>query len=140
MSHNNAQGRLGENVATDFLLKKNYEILEKNYRFRRAEIDLIARENNILVFIEVKLRSSDKFGFPEEAVSLRKQELFLEAAEHYIEKINWQQDIRFDIVAITQNPSRLNIHHIEDAFHLIVKKASRNLLFIPQSIAFQLLF
>ena len=117
MSHNNVQGRLGENAATDFLLTENYEILEKNYRYRRAEIDLIARKNNTLIFVEVKLRKSDKFGFPEEAVSVRKQELFLEAAEHYIEKVNWQQDIRFDIIAITRNQGSLNIHHIEDAFH-----------------------
>lgn len=117
MSHNNIQGRLGENAAMDFLLTNHYEILEKNYRFRRAEIDLIARKNNTLVFVEVKLRKSEKFGFPEEAVSLRKQELFLEAAEHYIEKVNWQQDIRFDIVAITLFQNRMNIHHIEDAFH-----------------------
>lgn len=117
MSNNNVQGRLGENAATELLLTNKYEILEKNYRFGRAEIDLIARKNDLLVFVEVKLRRSDKFGFPEEAVSPRKQELFLETAEHYIEKINWQHDIRFDIIAITQNNGKLNIHHIEDAFH-----------------------
>lgn len=117
MSHNARQGRLGENTAAVCLIEKGYEILGRNYRYRRAEIDLIACCGKTLVFVEVKLRRSNKFGFPEEAVSERKRQLFLEAAEQYIEATNWQHELRFDIIAITESSSGLQIHHIEDAFH-----------------------
>src|SRR5690606_39101976 len=104
--------------ASSYLTAKGYAILARNYRFKRAEIDIIAQFGNLLVFAEVKTRGSDKFGFPEEFVSDRKIELFLLAADEYIYQQNWQHDIRFDIISVsaTQN-GQFNIHHIEDAFH-----------------------
>ena len=73
-SKHSALGLKGEILATDFLIKKGYAILARNWRHGREEIDLIAWQNNVIVFVEVKARNSNHFGFPEEAVSSSKQE------------------------------------------------------------------
>lgn len=118
MAKHNQLGKAGEALASSYLQAKGYKILTQNYRFRRAEIDIIAQLDMLLVFIEVKTRGTDKHGFPEEAVSARKIELFLLAAEEFIFQTNWLYDIRFDIISITTASSGTpNIHHIEDAFH-----------------------
>lgn len=118
MAKHNLLGQSGETLAADYLHAKGYTLLECNYRFKRAEVDIIARTENILVFAEIKTRSSNRFGYPEEFVSPRKTELFLLAAEEYIHQVNWQHDIRFDIIAISGSPTgAYQIHHIEDAFH-----------------------
>lgn len=110
------KGRLGEQIAQDFLIKKGYQILEKNYRYKRSEIDLIALINGTLIFIEVKLRKNEKFGFPEEFVSKRKEELIKEAAENYIFEKDWKKNIRFDIISILKTSIKEEIEHFEDAF------------------------
>lgn len=103
----------GESAAAAYLLGKNYEILERNYRCGRAEIDLIVKKKNWLVFVEVKTRSGDAFGFPEEFVDHTKEQLILQAAENYIYKIDWQENVRYDIIAILRG----EITHFEDAFY-----------------------
>ncbi|GEO02885.1 UPF0102 protein [Adhaeribacter aerolatus] len=117
MAKHNQTGLAGEEVAAQYLTAKGYTVLARNFRYQRAEVDLISQLDNLLVFIEVKTRSSLKHGYPEEFVSRRKIELFQLAAEEYISRINWQHDIRFDIVAITVNQGAYTCHHIEDAFH-----------------------
>ena len=118
MAKHNQLGRSGEELASSYLQAKGYEILARNYRFKRAEIDIIAQLGKLLVFIEVKTRGSDKHGFPEEFVSTKKVNLFLLAADEYIYQHNWQHDIRFDIISLTATPSgKFSIHHVEDAFH-----------------------
>ncbi|MFC5270745.1 YraN family protein [Adhaeribacter terreus] len=118
MAEHHKLGTTGEAVAAKYLVNKGFEILTQNYRYKKAEIDLIVRKDNLLVFAEIKTRSSDKFGFPEEFVSNRKIELFLMAADEYIFQQNWLHDIRFDIISVTANSNgTFNIHHIEDAFH-----------------------
>ncbi|RAU84395.1 YraN family protein [Pontibacter arcticus] len=109
-------GQQGEDSATQYLTENGYTILCRNYRYKRAEIDIIAQKPDLLVFVEVKTRTTAKYGHPEEAVSRRKEELFLEAAAAYIEEINWQHDVRFDIISITLTDKQV-LHHIEDAFH-----------------------
>lgn len=107
-------GRSGEDRAASYLQKKGYEILECNYRYGKGEIDLIALLNNeLLVFVEVKARQNNEYGEPETFVSSRQQKLIIRAAEDYIFGINWQKDIRFDIIAISGGL----IKHIEDAFY-----------------------
>ncbi len=109
-------GKKGENIAKEFLLKKGIEIIEENYQYRKGEIDLIGLiENKTLLFVEVKMRSGNSFGYPEEFVSDYQRRLIIETADHYIHKINWLKDIRFDIVAIEENPFCIN--HFEDAFY-----------------------
>jgi putative endonuclease len=110
------KGRLGEEIAQDFLIKKGYQILEKNYRYKRSEIDLIALYNGTVIFIEVKLRKNENFGFPEEFVSKRKEELVKEAAENYVFEKNWLKNIRFDIISIIKTTFKEEIIHLEDAF------------------------
>ncbi len=108
-------GDYGEALALEFLTKKGYTLLEKNYRYKRAEIDLIMRQANTLVFVEVKARSSVSYGFPEEAVDEKKAALIIEAADHYIYEANWEKAIRFDIVSVILQP-HVAIRHFEDAF------------------------
>lgn len=117
MAHHNKLGQLGEKLAAEYLVTKNYNILEKNWRFSRAEIDIIAMDEKVLVFIEVKARSSERHGKPEESVSDRKQALITDAATRYMESINHEWEIRFDVISlIIPNEETYTIDHYKDAF------------------------
>ena len=108
------KGIEGEAIAKRYYEKIGCEILESNYRYRRAEIDLIVMQNeHLLIFVEVKRRSRNDFGDPETFVSAEQQDRIKEAAEDYIIGINWNKDIRFDIAAIQGNDE---IVVFEDAF------------------------
>ena len=117
MARHNETGRQGEETAANYLLAKGYTILARNYRYRKAEIDLIVRKDKLLVFVEVKTRSRRDYGYPEEAVSVRKMQLFLRTADEYIYRTKWPYDLRFDIIAIQVTGQEYEVHHIEDAFH-----------------------
>jgi len=104
-------------LAADFLIQNGMSIVHRNWRYKRAEIDLIAKEGSILVFTEVKVRDSISFGRPEAMVTRRKQRLLIDAAMAYMRSIHYEWEIRFDIVAITGSPDRdYEILHIRDAF------------------------
>ena len=105
-------GDKGEEQAVMFIVSKGYKILERNFRYKRAEVDIIAQTSNLLVFIEVKTRKNSQFGFPEQFVDSNKANMVHSAATAYLEDINWLDDIRFDIIAITDG----EIEHFEDAF------------------------
>lgn len=108
------KGIQGELLAVKYYESYGYEILEKNYRYKRAEIDFIAlKDEKLLVFVEVKNRSNNVFGEAETFVSESQQERIKEAAEDYIFAINWKKDIRFDIACVY--PSE-KIEVFEDAF------------------------
>ena len=109
-------GQKGEEFAGKYLIENGYKIVERNYRFKRAEIDIIAKKGKLLVFIEVKTRKNNNFGFPEEFVSDRKIELFGLSSEEYIEQIEWEGNIRFDVIALTAIKASFEIEHFEDAF------------------------
>jgi putative endonuclease len=111
-----ALGKQGENLAAAYLSQKGYEILHRNWRNGRAEVDIIARIGNDWVFVEVKTRETDYFGYPEEAVDKAKQKQLQKATDAYIDEFDVQGDIRFDIVAIVLNENKQEVHHIEDAF------------------------
>lgn len=117
MSDKIEKGKAGEDLAAQFLINKGYQILARNYRFKRSEIDLIAQKDNCLVFVEVKLRTTDAFGFPEEFVDEKKAAKILEGAEEYVYQTKWVGNIRFDIVAIRQINSQTELVQIEDAFY-----------------------
>ncbi len=117
MSIQHLHGKWGEESAVSFLKKEGFEILERNFRYKKAEIDLIARENGILVFVEVKTRAYTSFGRPEEMVSQRKKRLLIDAGMAYMRSIGYEWEIRFDIVAIVGKPGQsMEIHHFRDAF------------------------
>jgi putative endonuclease len=98
--HRTLTGINGEKFAEDYLISNGFIILERNYRYKRSEIDLIAQVENTLVFLEVKARTSQKFGLPEEAVNLKKMNKIKEGAEEFIHQINWEGNVRFDVIAI----------------------------------------
>lgn len=116
MASHNDFGKKGEDAAVDFLKKKGHEILSQNYRFGRAEVDIISKHQDIVVFSEVKARTSSKFGYPEEFVGKEKMKLMKQAAEEYMYQNNFDCEVRFDIISVTASNSELKIHHIEDAF------------------------
>lgn len=112
-------GNRGESIASTHLQKNGYQILEQNWRFDRAEIDIIAQTNGILVIVEVKTRSTDFFGDPSSFVNERKQSLLMKAAEAYLELNALSLEVRFDVIGIVTDPHRPDyrrIHHIPDAF------------------------
>lgn len=110
-------GQKGEDLAVKYLKEKGYEILETNWRFRRSEVDIIVQDQKVLVFVEVKTRSSNYFGEPASFVSNRKKILLQDAATAYMEKINHTWEIRFDIIGILMpSASKIEIKHFEDAF------------------------
>ncbi|MEQ8238167.1 MAG: YraN family protein [Cyclobacteriaceae bacterium] len=110
---NQLLGKYGEDLAVSFLEKHGFEVIERNYRYKRNEIDLIGILNQrLLVFFEVKNRKNNRFGEPESFVSDKQQQRIKEAAEEYIYGINWMKDIRFDILTILDG----HVTHFEDAF------------------------
>lgn len=111
-------GQAGEAAAADFMVSLGFEVLTRGYRHGRAEVDLIVRrDQELLVFVEVKTRSGSQFGPPETFVSARKKELFRLAATHLQETLDWRGDIRFDILALTLLSRGFRIEHFEDAFY-----------------------
>ena len=117
VAEHNDTGKFGEEKAVEFLTKNGYEIVAKNHKYQHAEIDIIAKKEKLLLFVEVKTRTNLSFGNPEEFVNYTKAKLIMKAAEHYIFAKDWQFDIRFDIIAVTIKGSSVAIKHIEDAFY-----------------------
>jgi putative endonuclease len=112
-----SSGAWGEDLALRYLTRRGYRLVERNYRKRRGEIDLIVRNEDSLVFVEVKLRRSTGFGDPLEAVTARKQAIIRSLAEQYIADNQPYFDIlRFDVVGILATQAGTRIEHIEDAF------------------------
>ncbi len=108
-------GKKGEGIAVDYLKRNGFKILERNYRTRYGEVDIIAEENGTLVFIEVKTRSTDLFGHPLEAVTKEKQEKIKRLALSYLGKIQREMPVRFDVISINLESSQ-DIKHIRYAF------------------------
>ncbi len=116
MSKNKELGLEGEQIAANYLRKRGWDILEMNYRYSRSEIDLIASKPEIIIFVEVKTRTNTNFGLPEHFVDEKKGENIIRGAEHYLREINWDGNIRFDIISIIKKES-IEIQHFEDAFY-----------------------
>jgi len=116
MATHNDLGKEGELIAQQFLQKKGFTILECNWQHLRYEVDIVALDKEFLVFIEVKTRSSFKYGFPDESVDYRKEKMLIEAAEIYLEKKDLYNEVRFDIVSVVKNERDEKVYHIVDAF------------------------
>ncbi|MEA5459695.1 YraN family protein [Arcicella sp. LKC2W] len=111
-------GKKGEDLATHFLEEKGYEIVARNYRFGRAEIDIIVKKDIFLIFVEVKSLTNTKFGNPEINVTKNKVKLVTKAAGNFVYSTNWQQQIRFDIISVIfKTEENVEITHFEDAFY-----------------------
>jgi putative endonuclease len=116
MAKHNELGKIGEELAVQFLVDKGYEILERNWRNIHKEIDIIAKEGEDLVIVEVKARQTDEYGEPDIAVTKRKQRMLIAAANAYITRKGLDVETRFDIVSIVFKDGEPVIEHIEDAF------------------------
>ncbi len=116
-TNQNRIGQKGESIACDYLLSQGYSILENNWRFSKAEIDIIAMKDGVLVFVEVKTKSYTYFGRPEESVTPLKEALYFDAANVYMEKIEHEGEIRFDIIGVLlASEEKPTLDHFEDAF------------------------
>lgn len=110
------KGQQGEAVAVEYLLGKNYNILEQNWRIGHLEVDIIASTEEFLVIVEVKTRKSNVFGEPEEFVTKQKQNHLIRAASIYIEKTGITKEVRFDIISVIADQGVESVKHIENAF------------------------
>jgi putative endonuclease len=118
MAEHNRIGQEGERLASAYLEAQGLEVLERNWRHGRHELDIVARQGRYLVVVEVKTRSSDQHGQPAEAVKTGKRSKLIKAANAYIEETGSDQFLRFDIVSVILHPSgKPYIHHIPDAFY-----------------------
>lgn len=117
MAQHNELGKKGEQLAVDYLVKNNYDIIERNYRFDKAEVDIIALKNQILAIIEVKTRSSSDFGNPQDFVKPKQIQRLVKAVDEYVIENDLDVEIRFDIIAIVKKGTTYDIEHLENAFY-----------------------
>jgi len=116
MATHNELGKKGEQLAVNFLQKNGYKILHRNWRFKKAEVDIIAQKKDVLAIVEVKTRSSNYFGDPQDFVNPKKIKLLVEAINEYVVSKDLDVEVRFDIIAITKQNNQFNITHLKDAF------------------------
>ena len=117
MAQHNELGKKGEQLAVDYLLKNNYVIVERNYRFDKAEVDIIAKQKDILAIIEVKTRSTSDFGDPQDFVKPKQIQRLVKAVDEYVTENDLDVEVRFDIIAIVKNGKSYEIEHLENAFY-----------------------
>ncbi|MFT6794964.1 MAG: putative endonuclease [Maribacter sp.] len=117
MGKHNEFGKEGEQIAADFLLKKGYTISYRNYRYLKAEIDIIAKKDKIVAIVEVRSRRSDYIENIAETVTKKKIKLLVMAADNYILSADLDVEVRFDIITILKNKNRFEIEHLENAFY-----------------------
>jgi len=116
MARHNELGREGEKLAEAYLRDRGYQILETNWRYKKAEIDLIVKKNEVLIFVEVKTRSSYFRGNPEDQVNIKKMKFMAEAAPVYMEEIGHDWEIRFDIIGILKTQEGTQTNHLKDVY------------------------
>lgn len=122
MAAHNELGKLGEEMAVAHLLQKGYAILQTNWTFQKAEVDILAQKGDVLAVIEVKTRTSANFGDPQDFVTPKKIQLLVKAVSAYVEQQNLAVDVRFDIIAITlpkqeNAKEKASLEHLEEAFY-----------------------
>ncbi|SHG25289.1 YraN family protein [Chryseobacterium sp. OV279] len=117
MATHNDFGKIAEDLAAEYLQKNGYKVLTRNFRFQKAEIDIIAEKEDLIIIIEVKARSTDAFMLPQEAVTKTKIKSIVTAANHYLEEFKRNNEVRFDIISVLPDEKKkLTIEHITDAF------------------------
>lgn len=117
MAEHNDFGNLAENLAADYLIKNNYSILVRNFRYQRAEIDIVAEFEGLIVVVEVKARSYDTLIEPQEAVTKKKIKAIVLCTDFFMSSLNIDKEVRFDIITVLPDQAgKLQITHIVDAF------------------------
>ena len=117
MAEHNKTGKAGEELAVKYLQEHAYDIIERNWRFMHYEIDIIARKGNVLSIVEVKTRTGDFFGEPEEGVTKKKERFLSSAAHEYVVMKNLDVEVRYDIISIVFSNGKHELKMIEDAFY-----------------------
>ncbi len=111
-------GQIGEQKAQNFLKRRGYQILECNFRTKGGELDIIAKEGDCLVFVEVKTRTNNEYGAPAEAVSFYKQQHMLSAAKYYLSRYGFETECRFDVIEVMLHKKSMfniaKINHIKN--------------------------
>ena len=116
MAEHNELGKFGEEQAVAYLQQYGYTILEINWTFQKAEIDIIAQKENRLAVVEVKTRSSIEYGLPQDFVKPKKIQLLVKAINEYVASNDLDVEVRFDIIAVYKEGGNFKIEHLEDAF------------------------
>ena len=117
MAEHNDFGNLAEDLAADYLTQKNYKILVRNFRYQKAEIDIVTESEDLIVVVEVKARSYDTLIEPQEAVTKKKIKSIVLCTDFFMRERNLNKEVRFDIITVLPDQSgKLQINHIEDAF------------------------
>ncbi|MFV0565714.1 MAG: YraN family protein [Flavobacteriaceae bacterium] len=116
MAQHNELGKKGEALAVGFLVEKGYTIVAQNYRFNKAEVDIMATKEGVLAVVEVKTRSSTDFGNPQDFVKPKQIQQLVKAVDYYVISNNLNVDVRFDIIAIVRQNKQFVIEHLENAF------------------------
>ena len=116
MAEHNVLGKVGEDATCDFLEAKGYTIRDRNWRWRKLELDIVAMHQGTLVVVEVKTRRNDNFGTPETAVNDAKIKRIVHATDVYLKKYGIDLPVRFDVISVTGMKPPFHIEHIEEAF------------------------
>ena len=117
MARHNELGKKGEQLAVDYLIKRGYTIVQRNYRFQKAEVDIIAKIKDTLAIVEVKTRSTTDFGNPQDFVKPKQIQRLVKAVDEYVIVNKLDVEVRFDIIAIVKQGKGYNIEHLENAFY-----------------------
>ncbi len=112
-------GKIGEDIACKYILQKNYKIIKRNFYCRQGEIDIIAKDKNEVVFIEVKTRTNNKYGEPVDSITYYKKNKIIKSIQYYIYKEKIEHiDIRIDVIEIYSKKGKYKINHIKNAINL----------------------
>lgn len=117
MGKHNEFGKEGEKIAVDFLIKDGYNILYKNYRYLKSEIDIIAQKQDILAIVEVRSRSTDFIENIADTITKKKIGLLVMGADHYVTENDLDVEVRFDVITILKNRKVFKIEHLKSAFY-----------------------
>ncbi len=117
MGKHNDFGIEGEKIAVKYLTEKGYQVLRKNYRYLKAEVDIIAQKNNVLAIVEVRSRSTDFIEHIADTVTQKKIKLLVSAADQYVVENDLDVDVRFDIITVLKNKKTFELEHLENAYY-----------------------
>jgi len=117
MGKHNEFGKEGEEIAVNFLLEKGYRILYRNFRYLKAEVDIIAEKDDVIAMVEVRARSNDQIINIADTITKKKIKLLVSAADYYMTEMKLDKEVRFDIIAILKNKKVFKIDHMESAFY-----------------------
>ena len=117
MGKHNEFGKEGEKIAADFLIENGYRIVQKNYRYLKSEIDIIAQKGDVLAIVEVRARSNDQIIAIADTITPKKIKLLVTGADHYVTSNELDVEVRFDVITILKNKKIFKINHLESAFY-----------------------